>query len=213
MRGGVGVEGVLVLGWTPEQQEAFRQVDPRLPAAFAEQAALALQVTKSRENQSRLAVLEDRDRIGRDLHDVVIQRLFAVGLSLEALAGQAADVEVTRRVSSAVDDLDITIRDIRRTIFELQSPRDSADLRRLLQSTVDEVTPALGFAPSFSTYGPVDSLVPAAIRPHLIAVLREALTNVARHADATLHRSTSTWPTRSPSPSATTAGATSTPIA
>jgi signal transduction histidine kinase len=184
MRSGAGVSGVLVLGWAQERADAFRDVGLRLPAVYAEQAALALQVTRSREDRTRLAVLVDRDRIGRDLHDVVIQRLFAVGLSLEAAAGLVPDSELARRVAGAVDDLDTTIRDIRRTIFELQSPRDSGDLRAQLGATVEEIAPALGFAPTLSTYGPVDTLVPPSVRPQLVAVLREALTNVARHAYA-----------------------------
>ena len=184
MRSGGDVGGVLLLGWDEGNAQPFRELDVRLPAAFADQAALALQVARSREDRARLAVLVDRDRIGRDLHDVVIQRLFAVGLSLQAMVGRADDDETSRRVGAAVDDLDTTIRDIRRTIFELQSPRDSGDLRAQLASTVEEVAPALGFEPTLSTYGPVDSLVPEPVRPHLVAVLREALTNVARHAAA-----------------------------
>ena len=184
MRSGGGVSGVLLLGWDETNAVLFRELDVRLPAAFAEQSALALQVARSREDRARLAVLVDRDRIGRDLHDVVIQRLFAVGLSLQAVVGQPGDDETSRRVGAAVDDLDATIRDIRRTIFELQTPRDSADLRAQLASTVEEVAPALGFEPTLSTYGPVDTLVPPDVRPHLVAVLREALTNVARHAEA-----------------------------
>ena len=78
-----GVEGVLALAWTHEHAERFHLVDAEMPASFAEQAALAIQVARSRVDQQRLDLFEDRDRIGRDLHDLVIQRLFAVGLSLQ----------------------------------------------------------------------------------------------------------------------------------
>ena len=84
-----GVEGVLTLGWTPEQIAAFRSVDVRMPERFAAQAALALQIARAREDREKLAVFEDRDRIGRDLHDLVIQRLFAIGLGLENTARMA----------------------------------------------------------------------------------------------------------------------------
>ena len=81
-----GIDGVLTVGWAPEHEQRFRDVDMQLPAAFAEQAALALHVARMQQNQALLAVFEDRDRIGRDLHDLVIQRLFAVGLALEGAA-------------------------------------------------------------------------------------------------------------------------------
>ena len=84
---GVNVEGALALAWQPENAEGYHySLDASLPASFAEHAALALQINRAREDRQQLAVLEDRDRIGRDLHDVVIQRLFAVGLGLQATA-------------------------------------------------------------------------------------------------------------------------------
>ena len=97
LRSGSGIEGVISLAWTPERIDAFRRLDPRLPTSFAEQAALALQVARSREDRKRMSLLEDRDRIGRDLHDFVIQRLFGVGLGLDSTvrmvpAGEPASV-------------------------------------------------------------------------------------------------------------------------
>ena len=86
LRTAAGVDGVLTMGWTSEHEQRFRDIDMQLPAAFAEQAALALHVARMQQNQALLAVFEDRDRIGRDLHDLVIQRLFAVGLALEGTA-------------------------------------------------------------------------------------------------------------------------------
>ena len=153
--------------------------------AFAEQAALTLQVALAQEDRGRLAILEDRDRIGRDLHDLVIQRLFAVGLTLENVSRLTVRPEVTDRLTGAVDDIDATIKDIRRTIFELSAPPRSADLRTELGEEVAATSVTLGFSPRLQTDGPIDSAVRPEIRPHLLAVAREALSNVARHAGAT----------------------------
>jgi signal transduction histidine kinase len=178
--------GVLSLVWDRSREQAFADTDIALPVAFAEQAALALQVASAREDRARLAVFEDRDRIGRDLHDLVIQRLFAIGLALENAARLAVRPEVTARLTTAVDDLDTTIKDIRRSIFELGSGRGSlVELRTDLGRVIDEQAVMLGFRPSLVTEGPVDSAVPPETRPHLLAVLREGLSNAARHAKAT----------------------------
>ena len=180
-----GTEGVLVLAWKKANAEGFYEVDAGLPAAFAEQAALALQVAKHRDDQQRLAVFEDRDRIGRDLHDLVIQRLFAVGLGLQGLSRGIDDPAVAQRLEAAVDDLDTTIRDIRMTIFELSSMEDSADIQSEVSRMVDRASRTLGFAPMLRFDGPVRTAVSSEIAPHLLAVLGEALSNVARHAHAT----------------------------
>jgi signal transduction histidine kinase len=178
------VVGVLVVGWSPDRQHEFRTTVVALPASFAEQATLALQVAQAQEDRGRLAVLEDRDRIGRDLHDLVIQRLFAVGLTLENVSRLTVRPEVTARITGAVDDIDATIKDIRRAIFELSAPAGSPDLRSELGDAVTFVVQALGFTPQFRTEGPVNSAVRTELRPHLIAVTREVLSNVARHARA-----------------------------
>ncbi|MEO6712419.1 MAG: GAF domain-containing protein [Mycobacteriales bacterium] len=186
MHSGGLVAGILAVGWSTEREQVFRDTDLRLPASFAEQAALALQLARAQEDRRRLAVFEDRDRIGRDLHDLVIQRLFAIGLTLEnssRLIGQPG--VVAERISNAVDDIDATIKDIRRSIFELGAPAESTDVRAELAASIASVAPALGFTPQLSTQGPVDSLMSAELRPHVLAVLRETLSNVARHAQAT----------------------------
>jgi signal transduction histidine kinase len=180
---GRAAAGVLLMAWG--ERDRLRDGDVALLEAFAEQAALALQVARAQEDRGRLAVFEDRDRIGRDLHDLVIQRLFAVGLTLDNVARITGKPEVASRVTAAVDDIDATIKDIRRTIFELSSPSDSNDLRSELAGVVEAATPGLGFPAQLRTEGPVDSLVPSGVRPHLTAVLREALSNAARHAGAT----------------------------
>ena len=185
LRTSVARYGVLVVGWSPSAEQAFLDTDVRLIEAYAEQAALALQVAQGREDRSRLAVFEDRDRIGRDLHDLVIQRLFAIGLTLENASRLAERPEVTTRLSTAVDDIDATIKDIRRTIFELSAPPESRDLRAQLGDALEVVAPALGFLPHLTTVGPVDAAVGDEVRGHLLAVLREALANAARHAAAT----------------------------
>jgi signal transduction histidine kinase len=186
LRTSVARYGVLVVGWSPSAEQAYLDTDVRLIEAYADQAALAMQVARAREDRSRLAVFEDRDRIGRDLHDLVIQRLFAIGLTLENASRLAERPEVTTRLSTAVDDIDATIKDIRRTIFELSTPIESRDLRAQLGDALEVVAPALGFLPHLTTVGAVDSAVGDEVRGHLLAVLREALANAARHAQASV---------------------------
>jgi signal transduction histidine kinase len=156
-------------------------------AAFAAQAAVALELAASRADAEQLSVLEDRDRIARDLHDLVIQRLYATGMSLEGTMPLTTRREVADRIRSAVDAMDDTIRDIRATIFALQSrgltyePRLRADIVAL----VDEMTGMLGFAPALRLGSGLDSQATAELSEQLLAVLREALSNAARHSGAT----------------------------
>jgi signal transduction histidine kinase len=128
-------------------------------------------------------ILEDRERIARDLHDVVIQRLFATGMQLQTVARLAGRPEVAERVNAAVDGLDATIRDIRSAIFELRTPM-SAALRSEIRELVAASAEQLGFRPTLELVGPLDSAVPTEIRADVLAVLREALSNVVRHAGA-----------------------------
>ncbi|MEO5654080.1 MAG: GAF domain-containing protein [Marmoricola sp.] len=154
-----------------------------LLAAFADQAALALDRAQALVDREELAVISDRERIARDLHDVVIQRLFATGLQLQGAARFVIVPEVNERLERAVTDLDQTIRDIRGTIFELQQQR-LGSLRGELRSLVREYVPVLGYTPAVRTSGPVDTAVPDRVREQLLPVLREALSNLARHARA-----------------------------
>ncbi|WP_338087812.1 GAF domain-containing protein [Nocardioides lijunqiniae] len=184
LRSAQGVQGALVLAWSPERAAAFHAVDPVLVASFAEQAALALQVAEAHEDQQRLVLFEDRDRIGRDLHDLVIQRLFAVGLGLESVSRLSDRPEVRDRLSQAVDDLDATIRDIRRSIFALGTLEESTDVQAEVTRIVDRAATTLKFRPTLRFTGPVRTRIPAGVVPDVLAVLGEALSNAARHADA-----------------------------
>jgi signal transduction histidine kinase len=157
--------------------------EQELLTSFADQAGLALDRAQALVERQELALISDRERIARDLHDVVIQRLFATGLQLQGIASVAGDSEVGTRLELAVDDLDLTIKAIRGTIFELQ-PRHDGSLRAEVRSVVRDYVPALGFAPVVLTSGPVDSAVPVEVRDQLLPVLREAVSNVARHAHA-----------------------------
>ncbi|GGQ84627.1 histidine kinase [Couchioplanes caeruleus subsp. azureus] len=176
------LHGVLIV--VPGNGRPVDQEDAPLLSGFAGQAALALERAKAQEEREQLLVLADRERIARDLHDIVIQRLFATGMQLQSASAHVTKPEAVKRINEAVDDLDATIRDIRRSIFELRAPA-GATLRTALREAVDQAVETLGFRPDLDTTGPVDSAVPDDIRPELLAVLREALSNVARHAQAT----------------------------
>jgi signal transduction histidine kinase len=161
----------------------FTDADVRLLTTFAGQAALALERARAQDERELFVVLEDRERIARDLHDVVIQRLFATGLGLQSTARLAGRPEVADRIGTAVDELDTTIRDIRSAIFELRTP-SAAALRADIRATVDAAAASLGLRPGLVLDGPIDSAVPDPVRPDLLAVLREALSNVVKHARA-----------------------------
>jgi signal transduction histidine kinase len=163
----------------------FDADDVAATTGFAAQAALALELAKARNDRDRLALLEDRDRIARDLHDLVIQRLFATGLGLQATAQRARDPEIEQRLASYVAALDDTIRKIRQTIFSLRSTEEKGEsLRHEVLGILQEAAEVLSFEPSVHFDGPVDSAVPTAVAGQVSAVLREALTNIGRHAAA-----------------------------
>ncbi|NUS75097.1 MAG: GAF domain-containing sensor histidine kinase [Streptomyces sp.] len=183
---GEGVRGVVLLvreaGHTVY---AGQEIEPL--QAFAAQAAVAMELADRRRDAAQIAVLQDRDRIARDLHDLAIQRLFATGMTLQS-AGRFIDhSEASKRVARAVDDLDETIKIIRSTIFGLRSREDTpgSGLRARVVRAVGEAAPVLGFAPSVRMEGLLDTHVPKDVAEHAVAVLSEALTNIARHARAT----------------------------
>ncbi|ASQ99848.1 histidine kinase [Streptomyces sp. 11-1-2] len=155
---------------------------------YGNQAALALEVAEHRQDADRMLVLNDRDRIARDLHDLVIQRLFAGALTLQSTLGHLADrPQVGARVQRVVDDLDDTIKVIRSTIYSLgeQDRARSEGLRARLVAAMERAAEALGFAPALRMTGLLDTNVPAGHAEHMLAVAGEALSNAARHAHAT----------------------------
>ncbi|MDL2080435.1 GAF domain-containing protein [Streptomyces sp. GXMU-J15] len=165
---------------------AFTRAERVLAVQFAAQAALALMMAEAQRDRERLAVYEDRDRIARDLHDLVIQRLFATGMMLESAQRRSVVPEVREGVGKAVDELDTTIQEIRTAIFALQqNPAEAAtSLRtRVLRELTTAAVP-LGFRPGHRFVGPVDTLVGELTGKNLLAALREALSNAFRHANA-----------------------------
>jgi len=157
--------------------------DVELLAAFADQASLSLDRTQALAERQEHLLVADRDRIARDLHDTVIQRLFATALQLQGMRRAAVVEEVKQRLDEAVADLNTTIRDIRSTIFELRH-HDGGSLKAEIRGLAKEYVPTLGFTPFVRIRGPVDVVLPPATAEHLLATLREALSNVARHAEA-----------------------------
>ncbi|HEX5512250.1 MAG TPA: GAF domain-containing protein [Actinomycetales bacterium] len=135
-----------------------------LLASFADQAALALDRAQAMSEREALMLVADRDRIARDLHDLVIKRLFATGLHLRGARRMAVSDEVRDRLDRAVEDLDVTIKNIRSTIFELGPARDLS-LRADVRKVVKEYVPVLGFAPLVRTSGPVDTAFPTRSAP------------------------------------------------
>jgi two-component system sensor histidine kinase DevS len=137
-----------------------------------------------RQTEQHLRVVEDRERIARDLHDIVIQKLFAAGMTVQSVAARSADAEHGQRLAAVVDDLDETIREIRSVIFSLQADaRDTGGVRAEVLRITDDEREALGFEPRIRFAGPVDA-IDAPIASELLPSLREALSNVARHAEA-----------------------------
>ncbi|WP_169982433.1 GAF domain-containing protein [Microbispora sp. H10836] len=164
----------------------FSQSELRTLHAFAGQAAVALELAETRRDAERLGLLEDRDRIAKDLHDVVIQRLFAVAMTLMSAVRLVERPEASSRLQNAIDELDTTIRQIRSTIFALQTPREhtAPSLRAQIVDLVEGARGHLGFMPGLSLEGRLDNDVPPEVAEHLLAVLREALSNLVRHAKA-----------------------------
>jgi signal transduction histidine kinase len=177
--------GAVLVARVPGRRR-FNEADLDIATTFAQHAAVALELADARADQQRMMLLEDRDRIARDLHDHVIQRLFAAGLTVQSMAAGVGTDSGASRLNRVVDDLDETIRQIRTTIFELRGPLapQSSTVRSQVVGVADEVAPALGFSPALRFTGAVDTIVPDDLAADLIAVVREALSNIARHAHA-----------------------------
>jgi signal transduction histidine kinase len=166
--------------------ELFTETDEELAVGLAAAAGVAVENARLHAQVGRLRVVEDRERIARDLHDTVIQRLFATGLALQGAAARSTDPEMADRLGQAVDDLDDTVRHVRTTIFELQRERiPGRSIRREVLDLVTETTRAGDLDPVVRFEGPVDLTVPDHVADHLLAVVREAVTNVVKHAGAT----------------------------
>jgi GAF domain-containing protein/two-component sensor histidine kinase len=179
------VRGVLTIG-RRHGAAPFPPAQADVVASFAAQAGVALELAASQAEAKRLSLYEDRDRIARDLHDLVIQRLYATGMSLEGTMPMITRPEVVSRITNAVDAMDMTIKDIRATIFQLQA-RDHADrwdLRSDIVRLVEEMTALLGFAPSLRLGAGLGGDIRPEVGEQALAALREALSNAARHAAA-----------------------------
>jgi signal transduction histidine kinase len=165
--------------------DVFSDVDQELAVGLAAAAGIAIENARLHARVADFATIEDRERIARDLHDTVIQRLFAIGLGLHSTLRLVTDDAVKTRLLAAVDDLDKTVRDVRAAIFELHTVRlPGRSVRQELIQLCNESARALGFEPVIRFDGPIDTAVDDALADELFAVLREALTNIAKHAHA-----------------------------
>jgi len=164
--------------------DEFSEDDRTVIAALAVAAGIAVENARLHERAGEVAVYEERERMARDLHDGVIQRLFAIGLSLQGLTAGQAGRAVAASIGAVVDDIDETIREVRSTIFELGSKGTGRGIRTGVLDLVDELRPVLDFRVTVEFIGPVDAAVSDEVASQLLATLREALSNVARHAQA-----------------------------
>lgn len=171
--------GILVIDWKDEERTA--QLGHL--ADFGQGLAVSLGAASAQSERARSELYEDRDRIARDMHDHVIQRLFATGMSLQS-AARNTDDSGRAKIDAAVDELDAAIRDIRHTIFALHRPPGARVLTTEISTICRDASVTLGFPPELRLSGRTDR-VPEPVAADLLAVLREALSNVARHAAAT----------------------------
>lgn len=182
---GGGITGVLVVERRPGGAR-FDASDLEMAADFAGQATVAIELGRAREDQMRMTVLEDRGRIARDLHDHVIQQLFGTGLELQNIAAGSTDRAAAERLARTVGNLDAAISQIRTAIFALSTPSgtDQDSLRHRLIDLANDVAIGLHRPPTVTFSGPVDLVVEGNLAEDVVAVAREALTNVAKHAEA-----------------------------
>ena len=165
--------------------EAFSDIDQALVVSLASAAGVAIDHARLVSRVAELALADDRDRIARDLHDTAIQRLFAIGLGLQSVVRIVDQPKVAERIEQAVDEIDDTVREIRSAIFKLHSVKSGG--RSVRQAAIElcaESARALGFEPATHFEGPIDTALDADLAVHLLAVEREALSNVVKHARA-----------------------------
>ncbi|MCA1221224.1 sensor histidine kinase [Streptomyces sp. 8L] len=177
--------GVIMLA-RAARHPGFTRVETEPLMAFAGQAALAMELAERRREAEQITLLRDHDRIAKDLHDLAIQRLFAIGMTVQSAMRFVDHEEATERLGRSVDDLDETIKIIRSTIFGLRSPdaRRRTGLRARTAALVEKAATTVGFMPALRMEGLIDTDVSARVADNAVAVLSEALTNVARHAHA-----------------------------
>jgi signal transduction histidine kinase len=176
------VRGTLVVMRAPSAKP-FSQAEAALATTFASHASVALELAEARHDQQRVLLMEDRARIARDLHDHVIQQVFASGLVIQATAAQLDDPGAVAELRDVVHNLDDAIKQIRVSIFQLQPPVPGG-LRAAVMDVVGDVRPGLGIDPRLDLDGPLDSVATPDLVSDVTAVVREALVNVARHAAA-----------------------------
>ncbi len=174
--------GIMSLVWATNNRGEARET-MELLTAFAEQMGLAIEAARAQRQRDRARLLEERDRIARDMHDHVIQRLYAAGLSLQA-AGRHIDGSAQKRIEGVVDELDLAIKDLRHAIFELHQQLPEGGLGPEVESLVDRFAQNAGFVPDLTLAGPLGE-VPPELEQDIVAVVREGLSNVARHSQAT----------------------------
>jgi two-component system, NarL family, sensor histidine kinase DevS len=185
--GETGARGALTVGRIG-RHTIFTAADLDMAETFAGHATIALELADARAAQQHLAALKDRDRIARDLHDHIIQRLFAVGLGLQSTAARANEPPIRGRLAQAVEELDATISQIRTTIYDLHDTIPDNRLRSRVKAVVEELEPVVGTDLELTWSGPLDTLVDSSVITDVEAVVREAMTNVARHAQASTLR-------------------------
>jgi len=177
-------DGILMLG-RDAGSDPFDSEAVELISTFAASASAAVRLDDARRASRKAELLEDRDRIGRDMHDKVIGRLFATGMSLQSMLGRISDSDAHTRLSAAVDEIDDSIKEIRDTIYGLRSRVEwGKGARGEILSIAAEQKAGLGFEPRVSLHGSIDDLDPALVEG-LLATLRESLTNAAKYANAT----------------------------
>jgi len=185
---GTGIIGAIV-AIRLRGHHAFDHTDLDQLEAYVGHTSVALELNQSRADQAALAVLREHQRIAADLHDHVIQELFATGMAMQGMIHRTHDPEHQMKLVEFVDAIDSTIRRIRTTIFRLnRAPYGGGSLKERLLSVVEDARPALGFTAHAEFSGPLDQAVPDEMADHVVAVAREALSNTARHAGATSAR-------------------------